>query len=99
MNIAVLVSGTGSNLQAILDADLGPGRVVLVVSNKPGARALERAQAAGVPSRVLSHKEFPSREAFDDALVAILREAQVELVALAGFMRILTCRLLEAFPG
>jgi len=98
VKIGVLVSGSGSNLQAILDADLGPGRVVLVISNKPGVRALERAEKAGVPTRVLSHKDFPSREAFDEAMVAILREAKVELVALAGFMRIVTKVVLDAFP-
>jgi phosphoribosylglycinamide formyltransferase 1 len=99
--IGVLVSGSGTNLQAILDAqargELG-AEVRVVISNKPGVRALERAAAAGVPSRVLPHKEFASREAYDDALVAVLREHRVEIVALAGFMRLVTPRLLEAFP-
>ncbi len=100
--IGVLVSGGGSNLQAILNAQLrgqlGGGAVKLVVSNVAGAGAIERARAAGVETRVLPHRDFPSREAFDDALVATLRSAGVELVALAGFMRIVTPRLLEAFP-
>jgi phosphoribosylglycinamide formyltransferase 1 len=99
--IGVLVSGSGTNLQAILDAqargDLG-AEVRVVISNKAGVRALERAAAAGVPSRVLPHKEFSSRESYDDALVAVLREHRVEIVALAGFMRLVTPRLLEAFP-
>jgi phosphoribosylglycinamide formyltransferase 1 len=102
MGLGVLVSGSGSNLQAILDAQKRgelSAEVRLVVSNIPGVKALERAAAAGVPSRVLSHKAFPSREAYDDALVAALNEAGVELVALAGFMRIVTPRFLQAFPG
>jgi phosphoribosylglycinamide formyltransferase-1 len=102
VNVGVLVSGSGSNLQAILDAErrgeLGGARVVVVISNVAGVRALERAEAAGVPTRVLPHKSFASREAFDDAMVAALQESAVELVALAGFMRIITPRLLRAFP-
>jgi phosphoribosylglycinamide formyltransferase-1 len=103
MNIGVLVSGSGSNLQAILDADkrgeLGGAHVALVISNVPGVRALERAAAAGVPAVVIPHKEFPSRPAFDAALIAKLREFSVEAVALAGFMRIVTPSFLQAFPG
>jgi phosphoribosylglycinamide formyltransferase-1 len=102
MNVGVLVSGSGTNLQAILDAqkkgELGDARVVTVVSNVAGVKALERAAAAGVPSEVLPHKQFASREAFDDAVVAALKSRQVELVALAGFMRIITPRMLAAFP-
>jgi phosphoribosylglycinamide formyltransferase-1 len=101
--LGVLVSGSGTNLQAILDAqargELGPAEVRVVISNVPGVRALERAEAAGVPTRVLRHRDFPSRETFDDALVASLREARVDVVALAGFMRIVTRRMLDAFPG
>jgi phosphoribosylglycinamide formyltransferase-1 len=102
MKIGVLVSGSGTNLQAILDAEktnqLGGARVVTVISNVPDVLALERAARAGVPTRVLPHKQFPSREAFDDAIVAALGEAGVELVVLAGFMRIITPRMLQAFP-
>jgi phosphoribosylglycinamide formyltransferase-1 len=102
VNVAVLVSGSGTNLQAILDAQkagaLGKARVVVVVSNVAGVRALERAQAAGVPAEVLPHKQFPTRDAFDQALVALLRKYDVELVALAGFMRLLTPAFLAAFP-
>ena len=100
--IGVLVSGSGTNLQAILDAGrenrLGPGEVRLVVSNIAEAKALERAERAGVPTKVLPHQSSPSREAYDDALVTALRAAGVELVALAGFMRLVTPRLLDAFP-
>jgi phosphoribosylglycinamide formyltransferase-1 len=102
MRVGVLVSGSGTNLQALLDAQernqLGGARVVTVVSNVEGVKALERAEKAGVPWKVLPHKQFPSREAFDDAVVAALHEHGVELVALAGFMRIITPRLLHAFP-
>jgi phosphoribosylglycinamide formyltransferase-1 len=103
MNVGVLVSGSGTNLQAILDAEkrgeLGGARVVVVVSNVAGVRALERAAAAGVAGDVLPHKSFAMREAFDEALVALLRRRGVELVALAGFMRIVTPTLLRAFPA
>jgi phosphoribosylglycinamide formyltransferase-1 len=102
VNVAVLVSGSGTNLQAILDAQragtLGKARVVVVVSNVAGVRALERARAAGVPTEVLPHKQFATREAFDEALVATLKKHGVELVALAGFMRLLTPGFLRAFP-
>ena len=101
LSLGVLVSGNGSNLQAILDAT-GRGelnaRVQLVLSNKPEVRALARARAAGVPARCISHKDYPSREAFDAALVEALREARVEWVVLAGFMRLLTPVFLDAFP-
>ena len=103
MNVAVLVSGSGTNLQAILDAEragaLGRAHVVVVVSNVAGVRALERATAAGVATEVLPHRQYPSREAFDEALVATLRRHGVELVALAGFMRLLTPAFLGAFAG
>jgi len=102
LDLGVLVSGNGSNLQAILDGIAHKkldARVKLVISNKPGVRALERAERAGVESSVIDHKQFASREAFDAALVEALTAKQVELVVLAGFMRVLTPRFLEAFPG
>src|SRR5262245_51085161 len=99
--LGVLVSGSGTNLQAVLDAcargDI-PARVALVVSNKAGVKALERARAAGVPARVIAHKDYGDRAAFDAALVAALREAGVDVVVLAGFMRVVTPVLLDAFP-
>lgn len=102
LNLGVLVSGSGTNLQSILDA-IGEGRldarVRVVVSNKPGVLALERAARANVPTKVLAHRDYPDRESFDAALVEALREAGVELVVLAGFMRLLTPRFLDAFPG
>jgi phosphoribosylglycinamide formyltransferase-1 len=102
LSLGVLVSGTGSNLQAILDAILAGSlraRVSLVISNKPGVEALQRAQSAGVPALTIPHKDFASREAFDRALVAALVEAGVSWVVLAGFMRVLTPDFLAAFPG
>ncbi|MCA9795355.1 MAG: phosphoribosylglycinamide formyltransferase, partial [Candidatus Eremiobacteraeota bacterium] len=92
------VSGSGSNLQALLDhqAELG-ARVVLVVSNKPGVRALERASRAQVESWV--HPTEPDRRAYDRKLAGRVAEARPDLVVLAGFMRILTTEFLDCFPG
>jgi len=101
--VGVLVSGSGTNLQALLDAaragQLGGAAIRLVVSNKPGVRALERAAAAGVTAEVVDHKAFADRAAFEAALVERLRAAGVELVVLAGFMRLLGPTFLGAFPG
>jgi phosphoribosylglycinamide formyltransferase-1 len=100
--VGVLVSGSGSNLQSLLDAardgDLG-APVGLVLSNKPGVLALERARRAGVPAEVVPHGNFPSREAFDARLVERLRAHAVDTVVLAGFLRVVTAVLLDAFPG
>ena len=87
---AVLISGRGSNLQALIEAAAAPdfpAEIVLVISNMPGAGGLEKAQAAGIPAKVVSHKGLP-REVFDDAIDAALREANVQIVCEAGFMRI-----------
>jgi len=96
-----LISGTGTNLQAIIDriaaAQLDCALRV-VVSNRAGAPGLARAEAAGIPTRVIDHRGFARREDFDRALVAALREAGVELVLLAGFDRLVTPVLLAAFP-
>jgi phosphoribosylglycinamide formyltransferase-1 len=101
MRLAVLVSGSGTNLQALLDAErsggLGAGEIVCVISNKPGVRALERARAAGKPALVVDHKGFTTREAFEDGLIARLREHRAEAVVLAGFMRVLTPHFLDRF--
>ena len=99
--VGVLVSGSGTNLQAIIDrcaAGHLDCRIGMVVSNRPGVRALERATAAGVPTRVVDHRSFKQREEFDAALADALREAGVELVVLAGFDRLITRVLLGAFP-
>jgi phosphoribosylglycinamide formyltransferase-1 len=100
--LGVLVSGTGTNLQSILGAIAArtlDARVAVVVSNVQGAPALDRARAAGVETVVIDHARFPDRRPFDEALVGVLRERGVETVVLAGFMRLLTDVLLDAFPA
>src|SRR5438046_9857063 len=101
MKLGVLISGRGSNLCAILDA-IAERRleadVRLVISNKPDAAGLAGAKAAGVRTQVIAHRDFPERASFDAALVEALRSASVEWVVLAGFMRLLTPVMLDAFP-
>lgn len=117
LRVAVLVSGRGSNLQALLDAAQQPGypaEIVRVISNVADVPALQRAERAGVPAEVLSHRDFADREAFERALTDRLERYETELVCQAGFMRILTPyfverwhnrlvnihpSLLPAFPG
>jgi phosphoribosylglycinamide formyltransferase-1 len=101
MRVAVLVSGEGSNLQAILDSAHGRDgvEVVGVASNKPDARGLERARAAGVETGVFESGEYGSRDARDEALAAWLDERGIELVVLAGFMEILTAPFIRRFAG
>jgi phosphoribosylglycinamide formyltransferase-1 len=100
--IGILISGRGSNLQAIIDAShrrpLG-APIALVVSNNRSAAGLARAAAAGIATVVLPHKDWPSRADYDRALVATLRERGVTLVCLAGFMRLLGPTFIEAFPS
>ena len=100
--VGVLVSGRGSNLQALLDACADPAfpaEIVLVISNIPGVYALERAEKAGVATQVIPHKGFPSREAFDAEMDKALRAAGVEIVCLAGFMRLLSSGFTESWRG
>jgi len=92
--IAILISGRGSNMQALLEADL-PANVAVVVSNIPDAKGLEIARAHGVPTEVVNHRDYPDRAAFDAALAGKLAGYRPDLVVLAGFMRILT----ETFVG
>jgi phosphoribosylglycinamide formyltransferase 1 len=101
LKIGVLVSGSGTNLQSILESceSYNFAEVAVVISNRSDAYALKRAESKGVPTRVLSHKDYPDRIAYDRELVDILNEYDVGLVALAGFMRILTGEFLKAFPG
>ncbi len=102
LQLAVLASGNGSNLQAILD-HIAVGRldavVRVVVSNKEDAHALERARRAGIATWACNHTSFDSREAFDVAMVDAVRAAGADTVALAGYMRLLTPHFLDAFPG
>lgn len=97
----VLVSGSGSNLQAIIDAIEAKrldASVSVVISNNPKAFALERAKKHGIPAEVILKDSFPSREDYDREVVRILRSYGVELVVLAGFMRLISKAMLEAFP-
>ena len=98
IKIAVLVSGSGSNLQALIDANLS-GQIVGVISNKPEAYALTRAQHAGISTAVIEHKQYPNREAFDDVMHQQLLEWDINLVVLAGFMRILSAQFVKAWEG
>ncbi len=100
--LAVLISGRGSNLQAIIDAVAQRrlrAQIAVVISNVTAAQGLTRAAAAGIPTAVLPHRDWPTREAYDLALAETLRRQQVELVCLAGFMRLLSPRVIDAFPN
>lgn len=102
LKVAVLISGRGSNLQALLDACAAPGfpaEIVRVISNVPGVYGLERAEKAGVATQVIKHKDFASREAFDAALDAAIRASGADLVCLAGFMRLLTPGFTQVWNG
>ncbi|GKW48157.1 phosphoribosylglycinamide formyltransferase [Halomonas sp. NCCP-2165] len=101
--VVVLISGSGSNLQALIDAqgydELGGGKIVAVVSNQPDAYGLKRAKEAGIEAVALPHREYDSREAFDGALIKVIERHEPHLVVLAGFMRILTPRFVQRFYG
>ena len=101
--IAVLVSGGGTNLQALIDAqdrgELGGGQIVAVISSKAGAYALERAKNAGIEGYVLPRKEFKSNQAMTLALVKLLKDLRIDLVVLAGCMIIFTQELVDAYPN
>jgi len=93
MKTAVLISGRGSNLQALIDAQAEPGwpaEIVLVISNEPGAKGLDRAEAAGIAAAVINHRDFDGREPFDQAMTEAIEAAGASFVCLAGFMRLLS---------
>lgn len=100
--LGVLISGRGSNLKAIIDA-IAAGRldasVAVVISNRADAQGLEHARRAGIETLVLSHKDYATREAYDRVVIEALRERDVALVCLAGFMRLLSPEFVEAFPN
>jgi phosphoribosylglycinamide formyltransferase 1 len=100
--LGLLISGRGSNLQAIIEA-IADGRldarIALVISNRAAAEGLERAVRAGIDTRVLAHRDYPTREDYDRALAGELRGCGVDLVCLAGFMRLLSATFVEAFPN
>ena len=101
-NVVVLISGSGSNLQALIDSiahEGTPARIAAVISNRADAYGLVRAQQAGIETRVLDHKQFAGREAFDTALVDTIDSFTPDLVLLAGFMRILTGDFVRHYQG
>ncbi|MEA3465376.1 MAG: phosphoribosylglycinamide formyltransferase [Thermodesulfobacteriota bacterium] len=102
LRIGVLASGGGTNLQSIIDGCENSsinGHIVTVISNNPDAGALQRAANTGISTQCINHREFDQRDKFDAQVVAALKEKKVELVVLAGFMRIIGQRFLDAFPG
>lgn len=102
LRLGALASGGGSNLQSIIDRcrdNSLDAEVALVISNNPDAGALDRARQSGIPALCIDHRAFAAREDFDRAVVAALQEAGVELVVLAGFMRLISGVFLEAFPA
>jgi phosphoribosylglycinamide formyltransferase-1 len=101
INLGVLVSGNGTNLQAIIDAmerGILDSKIGVVISNNPGAFAIERARRQNIPTEIVSNKTFTEKEDYDRRLVGILKDHSVDLVILAGFMRIITHVLINAFP-
>ncbi len=102
IGLVVLISGNGSNLQAIIDAIAAgeiPAQIRAVISNNPDAYGLERARRAGIPAEVVAHRDYPDRESYDRALQAVIDRYQPDLVVLAGFMRILTPAFVEHYAG
>lgn len=100
--VAVLISGNGSNLQALMDAARQPdypAEIALVISNKHEAYGLARAKKAGIPAHVISHNDYGNREEFDFAIHALLEKYEVEFVCLAGFMRLLSAEFVEKWQG
>ncbi|MEJ2226644.1 MAG: phosphoribosylglycinamide formyltransferase [Alphaproteobacteria bacterium] len=98
--VGVLISGRGSNMAALIEACRAPdfpAEIALVISNRPKAAGLETARAAGIAAEVINHKHFPSREAFDESVTERLRSAGVELVCMAGFMRIQSSAFVETW--
>lgn len=103
INIAVLVSGGGTNLQALIDAEAAGnnphGKISLVVASNPNAYALERAKIAGIETAVLVRKSFETQDAYDEALISLLQEHDISLIVLAGFMTVLTERVTSTFEN
>ncbi|MBT8138617.1 MAG: phosphoribosylglycinamide formyltransferase [Gammaproteobacteria bacterium] len=100
--VVVLVSGSGSNLQSLIDASAAPAmhtRIVAVISNKPNAFALTRAQRAGIATATLAHGDFDTREAFDTQLASLIDSYEPDLIVLAGFMRILSAFFTQKYAG
>lgn len=102
IRVGVLASGSGSNFSALTEAlnvEGSPARVELLICNVPGAKVLERAQKAGVEAVLLDHKSHSSRETFDEAVAQTIIDRKIELICLAGYMRLVTPAFLRRFPG
>lgn len=99
MRVAVFASGSGTNLQAIIDAKIDTIEIVLVFSNKTDAYALERAKNHNIPVEVLSHKDYESREDFDKDIVKLIEPYNLDLIILAGYMRIISPEFVRAYKG
>lgn len=100
--VAILISGRGSNMASLIDAAQAkdyPAEIVLVISNRPDAVGLEIAQKKGIPTAVVDHRKFPNREAFDSSLQGKLTNAKIEILCLAGFMRVLTDGFVKNWEG
>ena len=101
--IAVLVSGGGTNLQALIDARnsgiIKNGELALVISNNPGAYAITRAEMAGIPVAIVTKKEYGTQEAFEEKMLEVLKEHKIEMIVLAGFMNILTEKFIKAYEN
>jgi phosphoribosylglycinamide formyltransferase-1 len=97
--LAVFVSGSGTNLQAIIDARIESIEIAVIVSNNPGAYALERAKKHKIPTEVVDHRQFSSREEFEKELIKRLEPYRIDLIALAGFMRILSPLFVRAYKN
>jgi len=97
-NVVVLISGRGSNMRSLVEADL-PARVAAVISNRPDANGLEYARSRGIPTEIVDHTGFDSREAFDAALATVIDRHTPDLVVLAGFMRVLTEGFVQRYAG
>ena len=103
LNIAVLVSGGGTNLQALIDAcsrgEIPNGKIACVISSRAGAYALERAKQAGIPAQTLPRKAYATGKEYDQALLALLREYKTDIIVLAGFMTIFGEAIVQAYPN
>lgn len=103
LNIAVLVSGGGTNLQALIDAqansEIPGGKITLVISGRADAYALERAGKAGIPAEVLLRKNFSDQQAYDEALLSVLSQHKIDLIVLAGFMTIISGNVIRQYEN
>lgn len=98
-NIVILISGRGSNMQAIVESSIPGARIAAVISNRPDAAGLDWAQSHGIATQALDHKQFADREAFDSALATAIDQFQPDLIVLAGYMRILTTGFVSRYAG